>query len=538
MTSTRFNKIVFADDFFRSSDNTTQSWPANLRFLSRSFSLPAARLGIPCEDMGARSDGGKLDIAAMMHVLSLPCSADGWAKAGIADLEPLAKAGLLSRFSAGTLVIGWGMPASLLRFIDGGGASFLDLEIAPERFGSHLAFHARSNDPQIKKALAAFQFDEEEFWNQAAILRGYFARRGSPAIFDKNLHIGLFCAQTKLDLALVQDGKMARPIDALEAVRRLADEVDVLAIKPHPYESDLSHLEELASHLPNATWTDANIYAMLCADNLRFICGLSSGALHEAGYFMVRSVRLIMPDRNNRAKLPAGCSQWMSVNPGIFSLKGMTMLCETPAPTQPKSLIHRIRHALQLGKTPDPTSPNAASMDEYALDHILGLRWGLNRNDPGLRLKPAATRGHTYAMTVGQAAVAWLEFGWHWPEANGVWTAGKRASIVIPLPAGTFANSDAVSVTLHGQVFPGLPARPTTVRAWINGQHASAQTRVGNPPWEDARFGFSHTVGTIGKACVLLIELEIIDPQIPRDCGINEDTRLLGFFLQQIAIST
>ena len=160
-----------------------------------------------------------------------------------------------------------------MRCIDDGGASFIDLEIAPIRFASHLAFCARTNDRLIETALAAWRIDEEACWNEAAVLQGYFSRRSSPFLFDRDLRVGLFCGQSAIDLALVRGGEIARPIDVLESVRELAGSVDLLVIKPHPYEPDPRHLMQLAAQIPNAAWTDGNIYALLCAQNLKFIAG-------------------------------------------------------------------------------------------------------------------------------------------------------------------------------------------------------------------------------------------------------------------------
>lgn len=230
----RFREIIFMDDFFRSSDNTLQSHPANRRFLCVAFGLPARRLGMPFREMFPRSEGGELDIAAMMGALSLPRRPEGWAQASIADLGPLAEAGLMPRFHPGMLVLGWGLSPSLMHAIDRGGASFIDLEIAPIRFASHLAFCARTNDRLIEAALAAWRIDEESYWNEAAVLQGYFSRRSAPFLFGRDLRVGLFCGQTAVDLALVRDGKIARPLNALEEVRELAGRVDLLVIKPIP----------------------------------------------------------------------------------------------------------------------------------------------------------------------------------------------------------------------------------------------------------------------------------------------------------------
>lgn len=513
--ATRFREIVFMDDFFRSSDNTLLSHPSNRHFLCRAFGLPARRLAIPFQEMAARSEGGELDVAAMMGVLSLPCRPEGWAKASIADLAPLTDVGLMPRFAPGTLVIGWGLPPSLMHCIDRGGASFIDLEIAPVRFASHLAFCARTNDRLIEAALAAWRIDEESYWSEAGILQGYFSRRSPPCVFGRDLSVGLFCGQTAIDLALVSDGKIARPIDALEEVRKLAQSVDLLLIKPHPYEPDLRHLARLAAQIPNAAWTDENIYALLCADNLKFVCGLSSGALVEANYFIKPSRRLIAPDRHNRARLPASCSDWMSVGPGIASLEGLTRIC-----------------AGQREVLPRPTG-----FSDDALDRVFGTRWGLDARSAGLRAPPGLAPGRVYEFHSGQSATGWLSFGWHAPEGTGVWTSGERACIVIPFDSALLKDApERLLIEVEGLLFVGASGRNPIVRVSVDGQRADAQMAGGTTGRTDAHFKLSTRFQEAKRTPALVLEFDITDPQRPSDTGLGDDGRRLGFHLQRLSV--
>lgn len=154
---------------------------------------------------------------------------------------------------------------------------------------------------QSRRQLSALRVADEHSWNDAAALKGYFARRGGTAIFDPRISFRLFIGQTTVDLALVEDGRLARPCDAIDRVRGLARSVDVLLFKPHPYEGALSHVAELAARVSNAAWTQDNVYALLSADNLRFACGLSSGALKEASFFLKPARYLINADRSNHS---------------------------------------------------------------------------------------------------------------------------------------------------------------------------------------------------------------------------------------------
>ena len=144
--------------------------------------------------------------------------------------------------------------------------------------------------------------------------------------------------------------------------------------------------------------------------------------------------------------------------------------------------------------------------------------------------------GRTYEICAGQAATTWLSFGWGSPEGTGVWTVGERACIVIPLPAGALADWPAVSVMLEGHVFIGAASRVPTVRARLNGRQANIRVEKEGHRNAVRRFELAASTQSFKDARVLLIELEIEDPQCPRDWGINDDSRRLGFHLRQLSV--
>ena len=511
----RFDELVFLDDFFRSPDNALPSHPSNRRFLHKAFRQAASRLGIACREEFARSDGGRLDVAAMMDALGLARTPAGWAQASAADLTPAAQTGLMPRLTPRTLVIGWGLTPSLMHFIDRSGAAFLDLEISPVRFTSHLAFCARTNDRQIEAALGAWHVSEEMFWNEASVLEGYFSRRSTSRVFDRDMTVGLFCGQTALDLSLVRDGEIACPIDFLDEIRALARSVDLFLIKPHPYEVDLGHLTRLADQIPNVAWTNSNIYALMCADNLNFVSGLSSGALREAAYFLKRAVPLIDADRNRRDKLPAACSDWLLTEPGLLSMQGLSRIC---------------------GCTDDAAQrPNRFPVD--ALDRAFGVRWGWDAQSPGLRAAPELAFGQLYDFQFGQPATAWLSFGWSAPEGSGVWTEGPRACIAIPLARGAApTGATELRAQVEGLLFVGTSDRNPTVRAWIGGRQADVQTAGGTTGETEVRFVLKAPSTDTSQPRVLVLEFDVTDPLRPSDCGLGADTRRLGFHLQRLSV--
>jgi len=487
MGVTRFDEIVFVDNFFRSSDNALPSHPNNRQFLCKAFGLPARRLGLACRELHARSEGGTFDVGAMMDALALPRSAAGWASTCIADLAPLLDAGLLPRLAPRQLVIGWGMPPSLMHWVDRQGASFIDIEISPVRFASHLAFCARTNDRRIEAVLGNWRIDEEACWNEATATHGYFSRRSASQLFSPGLRLGLFCGQSAIDLALVRDGRIARPIDALDKARELARSVDLLVIKPHPYEPDLRHVAELAAQIPNTAWTDANIYALLCADNMEFVCGLSSGALHEATYFMKPAVHLITSDRNNRSHLPAACSDWIPVGPGITSFEALAGI------------------VAGAGEVP----ARAASFPADALDRAFGLRWGLDAQSPGLPTPASPTLGAIHDLRTAGPARSWLSFGWRTVDGVGVLAAGERACIVMPLEAGALAGASFLHAHVEGLLYAPAAARRPLVRAWIDGHRADVQPMQGGGLRAKVRLDLSVRLNVGHAPRVLVLEFEM-----------------------------
>lgn len=530
MGKVRFQQVVFMDDFFRSADNGLQSHPSNRQYLRKLFESAVVRLGMHCREAYARSDGGTIDVAAVMAALGLPCSEAGWARASSVDLGAAGEAGLLLALDPGTLVIGWGMPVSLMNYADRRGAAFIDLEIDPIRFTRHLKFCARTNDRAIERVLASLAVEETEAWNDAAALKGYFARRGDRCLLHPELSVGLFVGQTSIDLSLVAQGVLKRPIDVLERVDELARSVDLLVFKTHPYESSLAHVCELADRLPNVAWTSQNIYALLCAENLRFVCGLSSGALREAGYFLRPAEHLIQPDRNDRQALPSACSDWIAVPAVIASFEVMIEFCKST------SHVERMLRALSPGRVAPAQSTGHFRAD--ALDHAFGFRWGLDAAQTGLPALPRLKFDQTYGFGSDSPVAGWLAFGWSAPEAWGVWSDGERACLVIPLENGLDNADGALEVHLEGQLFGPEGAVPPEVMASVNGIASRLLWVDGDDIHAHGRFVMTASLADLKSCRVLVINFSFRNPLRPVDFGLGPDARRLAFGLKGLRVST
>ena len=459
MTTRRFNHIIFADDFFRSAANGLQYHVANRRFLRGFFDSTLGRLGLPVREAAPLSEGGRIDVARLMARLDLPCTPAGWARACIADLLPVHGRDGMPAFDPGGLVIGWGLTPALQHCIARSGASYLDIEIDPRRFTEHLHFCARTNDPVIEAALQARRVDEEVFWNHAAALKGFFARHGAPSLFDPRLRVGLFFGQSLVDLSLVSGGRTMHPASVIAPLRELAQGVDLLVVKPHPYEPALHDLAPIARAIPNVAWTHENTYALLSAANVHFAASLSSSVLTEARYFRKPAHALIRADRNAAGQLPVACSAWIPVGAGIGAMDFMATVCG--------------------GEGGDAARRHFAAWPAAAIDRAFMTRWGFDDQSRGLRDVPELQLGRPYLFHPGSPATGWLSHGWSAPGAEGAKSAGELACLVVPLPPLPNALSHRQPHRLEVRIDYRSSTKATSVHAMFDGMVLAGSCTTG-----------------------------------------------------------
>jgi hypothetical protein len=509
MTTRRFNQVILADDVFRSAANGLTYHDANRRFLRGFFESVLGRLGLPLREEAPLSAGGRIDVARVMAQLDLPCTPAGWARACIADLRPACGLDGMPVFDTGCLVIGWGLTPAQQHCIDRGGASYLDIEIDPRRFTEHLHFCARTNDPLIAAALQARRVNDELFWNHAAALKGYFARRGAASLFDTRLRVGLFFGQSLVDLSLISGGRTMHPASVIAPLRELAQGVDLLVIKPHPYEPALHDLAPIARAIPNVAWTQENTYALLSAANVHFAASLSSSVLTEARYFRKPAHALIRADRNARAQLPATCSDWIPIGPELGAVDFMTAICG--------------------GGDGRAVPRGFAAWPSAAVERAFTTRWSLDPESPGLREVPELQLGHPYAFRPGSPAMAWLSHGWGAPNDAGVASDGEMACLVIPLPGLSPSLSHRQPHRIEVRIDYRSDTRATSVHAMFDGVVLPGQRTMG----AGRRSLVFDVQPTAGRKC-LVVQFVVADAG---RAGLRRSNAKAGFTLRKLRVS-
>ncbi|WP_186230644.1 hypothetical protein [Burkholderia gladioli] len=512
-------ELVFIDDFFRVAENGLPPSPENRKFLRAFFGTGASRLGWRVRELSVQSQRGSICVPKIMESLGLPSDRAGWAAACVADLQPAAEHLAMLALTPASLVIGWGLTPAIMQYVDSQGAAFIDVEIDSIRFTRDLHLAVRTNDPGIREELEHLRIDEETFWSTAAGLRGHFARRGHSSIVNADLSVGLFVGQTSVDLALIGGGRLAQPADFIEPIRQWAQQVDLLAIRPHPAQADTRQFDVLLDSIPNALLIKHNTYSLLCADNLAFVGAISSGVLKEAPYLGCSDVRyLLADDRNTASRLPPECSAWIPVRLEVASARSLEAFSAA-----------RSQLGSRLSAAPSPT------FAEDTLTQIFAYRWGLDPAASGLPEFPALTPEQPMNLASGTPAAATTFFthGWHWPESWGAWTAEPRAWLLVPLDCSAAARADAGFVlTLRGYVYAPPPAQAPDVRITVNGRECRAVVNQdGGLEWIidlDA-----HAV----QRRLLMIAIEVRGALRPCDVSENKhDMRTVGFGLVDLSL--
>lgn len=516
MSYLSFDEIIFLDDFFRSEEIGLQSHPSNRRFLRGLFEFAGQSLGISMREEYPVSSGGRIPVGLMMDSLGLPRTVEGWASAAIADLQPAFRGCEISGFGERSLVIGWGMPPSLLKYIASRGASFIDVEVHPLRFSRHLHLGMRTNNRRIARILSKVRIPDEAFQSAAIGMKAMFSRRGDGALLCRDARVGVFLGQTEVDLALVSDGRLVGPADVVDRVAELAATVDLLAIKPHPYQQNTALLDDLLERIPNAIKTESNIYAMLCAGNIEFFSAISSGALTEAEYFGHRKEALITPDRNNAERLPHGCTEWIPVGSEVASLPVMRDVVGRAR--VPLFLMPRKRYSAVMSST-----------NAEMVDRAFGFRWGLQLDAAGLRSSSKVPLGGDVYFGIGSPHSAGLAAGWHEPEPWGAWSADGTASFLLMLDTAELPATGRVRVTVTGAPYQPSGSAPVELDLRINGCVCQV-ARTG----DSLRIFCDLDVQKLRSRPLLDAEILVSGAHRPCDVTESADARRIGFGLQSL----
>ena len=206
---------------------------------------------------------------------------------------------LVRHLPANALVLSYEMPPWLRRVLDAAGVDWIDLRVAPLRFGSDLYMGIATSAPAVHDALQPHSLREDEMLAEAGLLAAKLRYRlryrdDALAMWGRTIYVG----QTGEDASLLHaPGRYLRVADVADELRRYVGD-QALLYKPHPYagphaEEELRSLQKILGYRPALCHTDT--YDLLAGDARVRLVGISSGALQEAGWFGQETCSLMRP---------------------------------------------------------------------------------------------------------------------------------------------------------------------------------------------------------------------------------------------------
>jgi len=281
-------RIVFTGDILQTTFDggpkmsMETRWLADLLQYQVSLASPASAMDVVSWDR----PGSGFDAAHFYALNGMTPSVEHWAALEAAETVSDAALAYLASFFTDALVIGNTMSAFQTRMFDRLRVPYLDFILHPARFLDDLCFGIRTNVPEMFTVLQAHRHPDEAILLEAAIHRAGL-RRPQPA--DLAPDSGLFTAQHGIDKALVRDGRFCSIEDYGDGIGPFVSRHEVVYVKPHPYARQtarvVTYLRAIAGSAARIRVVDENIYSLLCNPHVSEVCGISSCAVYEAGYF-------------------------------------------------------------------------------------------------------------------------------------------------------------------------------------------------------------------------------------------------------------
>lgn len=303
--------VVITTDIFRCPEFGLRGVALNVHWLRGLLHNVFSAADFALTIFSNECDEGIFEVARYRRAHDLPQEASGWARLVNTRISTDDESYFADLLGA-ALVIGWGLTPALMELLDRHRVPFVDIEVDPIRFCDDLLLRVRTNNPDLSNYFSCLNVDEAIFSTSVAGLRAFVARIEGATV-KPSRPFGLFAGQCLIDLSIVESGHIVVPAERMKEISALAQSVDTLFIKPHPYENDTEHLAALLDAIPNARMTRANIYRILSDINLKHVVALSSSVLDEAAMFGIETTRLIEPDRDASSLIPSSTSRWYRI---------------------------------------------------------------------------------------------------------------------------------------------------------------------------------------------------------------------------------
>lgn len=301
-------RILLTGDLLRPQEDAFRpAQTGNILWLHRLLRRPiAAASGLAVQALawapGEAADALAFDTPRFYAAAGAAADIPGWV--GLFDAPSLprdAAAIFAAAVEGAAAVIGFELPAVQKRLLTRLGIPWVDLSIHPYRFCADLLFAVQTEHPAIIEALRAHHAADRHFEHQADLLSAFAVKMPvHPPVTEPVLVVG----QTRVDRALIADGRLLDLRDVAAAFHRAIGDAPRVLFKSHPYNPDGFGLHEIGLPLRRIREAGDNAYVLMAQDSIRRVVGVSSSLVAEARFFGKDGIFLgtppfrIAPDRD------------------------------------------------------------------------------------------------------------------------------------------------------------------------------------------------------------------------------------------------
>jgi hypothetical protein len=306
-------RIVLTGDLLRPADDLFRpAQTGNILWLHRLLRRPiAAASGLEVEALAWAPPPGAgatdFDTPGFYAEAGVAPDIGGWVTLFDADaLAPAAVARFARAVDGAMAVIGFELAEVQKRLLSQLRIPWIDLNIHPIRFGPDVFFAVQTNHPEVAAALVPHHAEDHVFEPWADLLAAMAVKAPLSHPVEEGV---LVVGQTRIDRALIADGRLLDLSDFAEGLHRAIGADGRILFKPHPYNHDGFGLHGIGLPLRRILQLEDNAYLLMAQDAIRRVVGVSSSLVAEARFFGKEGVFLgaspfrIAPSRDAVAPL-------------------------------------------------------------------------------------------------------------------------------------------------------------------------------------------------------------------------------------------
>lgn len=288
-------RVIITGDLLRPQEEAFR--PAqrdNIRWFHRLVRRPlAAATGLPVETVLWDHLGPGFDAPGFYAAAGATPDVEGWVSLFDAPALTIeAAAMMVAAYADAAVVVGFELAEIQKRLLTQARIPWIDVNIHPYRFGPDLLFAIATGEPEVMAGLRRHHADDLVFEPWADLMAATVSRiPPHRPILEPCLVVG----QTRVDRALIRDGRLLDLAHFAPALREAVGEEGRVLFKPHPYNPDGFGIHHVGLPLSRIREVPDNSYVLLGQDAVKRVIGVSSSLVAEARFFGKEGVFLGTP---------------------------------------------------------------------------------------------------------------------------------------------------------------------------------------------------------------------------------------------------